>query len=80
MSHDPYEPELDFQNHLPAGMETFTIRFLSLWFRSSKQHWINLIESGHIAAVDLSTPGKSKSMMRVPRASLVKFLNDKKTL
>jgi hypothetical protein len=73
----PDEPEFDFSNNLPAGMETFTVRFLSAWFRTSAQHWINLVEQGTLKAVDLRSPGTSKSMLRIPRAALITYLNAK---
>lgn len=68
------QPELEFDLRLPSGMESFTVRFLSSWFRTSPQHWINLVEKGYIKAVDLRSPGSSKSMIRIPRAELETFL------
>lgn len=73
----PEEPEFDFGHHLPAGMETFTVRWLAMWFKCSPQHWINLIEQGTLRAVDLASPGTSKSMRRIPRAALIAYLNSK---
>ena len=73
----PEEPEFDFQHHLPAGMESFNVRWLARWFGTSHQHWINLIECGAIKAVDLRSPGTSKSMLRVPRSALITYLNAK---
>ena len=73
----PAVPEFDFGTHLPAGMESFTVRFLAVWFKTSPQHWINLVEQGALKAVDLRSPGASKSMMRIPRAELIAYLNDK---
>lgn len=75
----PVQGELDFDHHLPAGVEAFTVRFLASWFRTSPRHWINLVEEGHLTAVDLRTPGASKSFLRIPRASLVAYLNKKQT-
>ncbi|MFZ4780517.1 MAG: hypothetical protein ACOYM3_34625 [Terrimicrobiaceae bacterium] len=71
------QPELEFDIRLPSGMESFTVRFLAGWFHTSAQHWINLVETGVLKAIDLRTPGASKSMIRIPRAELVKFLNAK---
>lgn len=73
----PEEPEFDFRHHLPAGMESFTVRWLARWFGTSHQHWINLIEAGALRATDLRSPGTGKSMLRVPRAVLIGFLNKK---
>lgn len=70
-------PEFDFQHHLPAGMESFTIPWLAMWFKTSMQHWINLIDSGALKATDLRSPNASKTMYRVPRAELIAFLNKK---
>lgn len=74
---DAMQPELDFDNHLPSGIESFSVRFLAGWFRTSHRHWINLVESGEIKAADLRGPAASKSMIRIPRAELVRFLNER---
>ena len=58
-------------------MESFTVRFLAGWFHTSQQHWINLAESGALKALDLGSPSASKSMMRFPRAELIRFLNSR---
>jgi hypothetical protein len=75
----PQQAEFDFEHNLPAGMETFTVRFLAAWFGTSDQHWLNLIDSGDLQAVDLARV-PSRSMMRVPRAALVAYLNGRKTV
>jgi hypothetical protein len=64
---------------LPKGAEMFTVRQLAKICGTSHQHWINLIESGTIPAVDLRSPGKTKSMLRVPRAALISFLDKQGT-
>ncbi|GEM_PF-4291861 len=74
---DALQTELDFENHLPGGMESFSVRFLAGWFRTSHRHWINLVESGALKAADLRGNGASKSMIRIPRAELVRFLNER---
>lgn len=71
----PAEPEFDFKHHLPSGMESFSVQFLALFFGTSWQHWINLIESGAIRAANLKSPNASKSMYRIPRAELIAYLN-----
>ena len=68
-------PEFDFQHHLPAGMESFTVRWLAMWFDTSIQHWINLVDSGALKAANLNSPNASRSMLRIPRAELITFLN-----
>lgn len=74
---DALQPELDFESCLPSGMESFSVRFLSGWFRTSPRHWINLVESGELHAADLRGAQASKSMIRIPRAELVRFLNER---
>lgn len=69
--------ESDFQPELPAGMETFTIEWLSGHFKTSRHHWLNLIDAGALYATNLKTPAATKSMFRIPRASLIKYLKSK---
>ena len=71
----PAEPEFDYRHYLPAGIETFTVPWLAMWFGTTDRHWINLIESGAIRAANLKTPNASKTMYRVPRAELISYLN-----
>ena len=59
---------------LPASGDIFTVRQLARIFGTSHQHWINQIECGKLHAVDLRSPGTTKSMYRIPRAALVDFL------
>ncbi len=59
---------------LPPGVGVFTIPQLDEIFQTSNQHWLNMIESGELFAWDLRMPGTTKSMMRIPRSALVKFL------
>ncbi len=73
----PPQPEFDYQNHLPQGQEIFSVRELAIWFRTSIQHWLNLIDSGEIKALDLSSPTASRFMTRIPRAEIVRFLNSR---
>jgi hypothetical protein len=75
----PKGEEFDFQRHLPPDMEIFTIPFLMRWFNTGPQHWINLVDSGELLAVDLRSPGTKKHMLRIPRAELISYLR-KKTL
>jgi len=73
----PPQAEFNFEHHLPAGMETFSIPFLSRWFHTSDTHWINLIEAGDLPATDLSRKNKTKTMWRVTRSELVRHLNSR---
>ena len=59
---------------LPPGVEMFTIPQLSKIFAASQVYWTGQIECGQLFAVDLRSPGTTKSMLRVPRAALVAFL------
>lgn len=76
---DPAQPELDFEFGLPAGREVFSVTFLARHFCYARQHWINLIDRGHIPAVNLATPGVTKSSYRISRADLVHFLRTRHT-
>lgn len=69
------EIKSDFQ--LPVR-HTYCIRELASIFSTSQQHWINLIERGHLRAINLSTPGAKKSMLRVEREELLRFLETRK--
>ena len=69
------QPEFDFQHHLPAGQESFTVRWLARFFSTSHRHWINLVDCGALKATNLSSPNASKTMLRIPRAELISFLN-----
>jgi len=69
--------ELNFDSdRLPAGMDTFTLRWLASWSNSSEQHWINHIEAGRLKALELSS-GASRRMYRVHRADLLHFLKSR---
>jgi len=72
----PPQAEFDYTHHLPAG-ESFSVRWLGAFFKTSHRHWINLVDLGELKALDLSRPGASKAMMRIPRAEIVRFLNSR---
>lgn len=76
------EQEFDFGDHLPAGVESFALHWIAGRFGGTIQHWFNLARSGVFGKgiVDLRVPGSSKSMLRVPRAGLVKFLNSRRDI
>lgn len=74
------EPEFDFENGLPPGREFFRLSELAGLWRCHPTHIQRLIDSGELpVAVDLRSPGTSKAMQRVTRASVVKFLNSRKS-
>lgn len=60
--------------NLPAGVEVFTVPQLSKLFAASDGYWLGQIECGQLFAVDLRSHGTTKSMLRIPRAALVAFL------
>jgi hypothetical protein len=64
-------------------METFTLRWLAAWSRSSVMHWNRLVESGEIppeGVIDLRGAGTGKSMLRITRPALVKFLESRRSV
>lgn len=74
------EPEFDFENGLPPGREFFRLSELAGLWRCHATHVQRLIDSGELpVAVDLRSPGTSKAMQRVTRASVVSFLNRRKS-
>jgi hypothetical protein len=73
------EFDLDFDAELPPKMEFFPVWFLGKLWHCSAQHVINLVDSGELKVpVDLKGKAASKTMIRVPRASVVEFLNRRK--
>jgi len=69
--------ELNFDSErLPAGMETFTVRWLASWSNSSVSQWVKHIELGNLKCLNLGT-GTSKKMYRVHRADLLHFLKQR---
>ena len=66
--------------YLPAG-ESFPVHLLARVLRVHRDHVIHLIDSGELkCAVDLRSPGASRSLIRVPRAAVVEFLESRKIL
>lgn len=73
--------EFDFDNELPPGREFFPVRELAALWRCTIKHVHNLIDSGELeTTVNLKHPNAKKSMRRVPRKSVVDFLNRRKGL
>jgi hypothetical protein len=66
--------------HLPAG-ESFPVWQLAQMFHVDRKHLINLIESGEIkVAFDLRGKASSQSCIRVPRNSLLEFLEKRQVI
>ena len=84
MSPDPETPELDFECHLPAGQQWFTVWQLARHWEVSVQHVIDLVSEGrfthdHVGPVDFSSePGKTRATTRIPRACILAFLQANK--
>lgn len=74
------EPKLDFESMLP-DWDGFPVWWLEKRWRVSDEHWHNLIEDGELElCVDLRRTGSSKSLRRVTRASLLKFLHSRQDI
>ena len=73
-------PEMDFERHLPAGQQWFSVWKLARHWDVSVQHVVDLINEGRfthdeIGPVDLSCkPGKTRATTRIPRACVIAFL------
>jgi hypothetical protein len=66
--------------YLPAG-ESFPVHLLARVLHVTRNHVINLIDAGELkCAVDLRSPGASRSLIRVPRTAVVEFLESRKIL
>jgi len=64
--------------YLPAG-ESFPVHLLARVLHVDRKHVIGLIDSGEIkCAFDMRSPGVSRSLIRVPRAAVVEFLESRK--
>jgi len=73
------QEEFDFDNELPAGKQFVSVPFLAALWDCDAKHVHNLIDKGAIElSASLHSPEASKSMRRVPRAAIVKFLNKRK--
>lgn len=74
------EFDIDFSQELPPW-DFFPIWHLAERWHCSPAHIINLIASGQLPVnVDLRNLNTSRSMIRVPRKSVVAFLNARKDL
>ncbi len=73
------EFDLDFEAELPPKMDFFPVWFLAKLWHCSAQHVLNLIDTGEMPVpVDLRGKAATKTMIRVPRKSVVEFLNRRK--
>lgn len=74
------EFDIDFNAALPP-QEFFPAWQLARSWHCHVSHVINLIQSGELpVGVDLRNKASSKTMIRVPRASVALFLNRRKDL
>jgi hypothetical protein len=58
---------------LPAG-QCFPVWQLAKLLGCHRQHIINLVEQGDLVAFDLRGPGSSRATLRIPRNSMIAFL------
>ena len=66
--------ELKVTDCLPPG-ESFPVHVLARALHVTRNHVVNLIDCGELkCAVDLRSPGASRSTIRVPRVAVVEFL------
>jgi hypothetical protein len=71
---------IDFDKELPPW-NFFPIAWCANEWHCSPEHIVNLIETGELpVGVDLRGHKSSKMMIRIPRKSLVAFLNHRKNL
>lgn len=74
-------PEFNFEHDLPAGVESFALHWLAKRWKCSVRHLFKLVESGEFkVAIDLRGLNSSKACIRLPRQSVVDFLNRRKDL
>ena|ERR1017187_3299066 len=72
--------DIDFNVELPPW-DFFPVFCLAEKWHVTTQHVINLIESGELeVGVDLRNKASSRAVIRVPRKSVVRFLNARKDL
>lgn len=74
------EFDIDFNAELPP-QDFFPVWQLAKSWRCSPEHVIRLVESGELpVGLDLRNKASSKTMIRVPRKSVVKFLTRRKDM
>jgi hypothetical protein len=74
------EFDIDFAQELPPW-DFFPVWWLAKSWHGSDEHVLRLIEKGELpVGVDLRSPGASRSMIRIPRKSVIEFLNRRKNL
>ncbi len=84
MPRDAEQPEFEFESHLPAGQQWFTLHWLAAHWGLTTQHLINLCDEGafnvgNIAPVNHALhPDKTRATTRIPRGSVVAYLNARK--
>jgi len=65
---------------LPAG-DSFPVHVLARYWHVTRPHIINLIESGEIkCAIDIRSPGASRSTIRIPRWAVEEFLKTREII
>ncbi len=64
---------------LPPG-ETFAVWQLAKLLWCHRNHLVHLIEEGELVAFDLRGKGSTRSTLRVPRGSIVSFLEKRQVI
>jgi excisionase family DNA binding protein len=70
---------MSVSEYLPPG-ETFAVWQLAKMLNCHRSHLVHLIEAGEIVAFDLRGKKASRSTMRVPRNSIVEFLEKRQVI
>lgn len=66
--------------YLPVG-ESFPVHLLARVLHVHRKHVIHLIDCGELkCAIDLRSPGASRSTIRVPRAAVLEFLESRRII
>lgn len=69
----------DPEHTLPAGKEWFSIRWLARHWGRSRQHVVNLVESGEIkTSIDLRGKHAKRCDTNIHRSAVADFLNRRK--
>jgi hypothetical protein len=73
-------PTSDFDSSLPVGKEYFSMGYLARLWQCSEDNVQRLIDAGDLAvAIDVAPIKSVKAMQRITRASVVAFLNSRKS-
>jgi hypothetical protein len=72
------EFDIDFDDVLP-DWDGFPVFWVAKRWHCTSNHILNLIDSGEIKVpIDLRNKASSRAMIRIPRGSLIEFINRRK--